>query len=141
MTGSATAPEFVTVGEGTSVLRSDAVVEGPIKWLDSPADVIAFMESGEAQESIVLSRGGTTTFMAPALSMGVKGLITLQGAPTSHLGILSREFGIPCIMSVTFTEGVKTDRGEIIPADGTIVRLDSSGERGRVLAAAPEAGN
>ncbi|WP_289010050.1 PEP-utilizing enzyme [uncultured Thermomonospora sp.] len=141
MTSPATAPEFVTVGEGTSVLRSDEVVEGPIKWLDSPADVIEFMESGKAQESIVLSRGGTTTFMAPALSTGVRGLLTLQGMPTSHLGILAREFGIPCIMSVTFTEGVTTDRGEIIPADGTIVRLDTSGERGYVLVRASEAGH
>jgi phosphoenolpyruvate-protein kinase (PTS system EI component) len=72
--------------------------------------------------------------MAPALASGVKGLITLQGAPESHLGILSREFGIPCVMSVSFTEGVQTSRGETIPADGTLVRLDvSAAAQGRVL--------
>ena len=138
MTSPATTPDLVTVGEGTSVLRSDAVVKGPIKWLDSPADVIEFMESGQAQTSIVLSRGGTTTFMAPALSSGVAGLLTLQGSPTSHLGILAREFGIQCIMGVAFTEGITTNRGELIPADGTIVRLDTSSERGRVLARVSE---
>lgn len=133
MTDTATTPEFVTVGEGTSVFRSDDVIEGPLKWLDSPLAVIEFIESGEAATSIALSRGGTTTFMAPALSSGVRGLLTLQGAPTSHLGILSREFGIPCIMSVAFTEGTTTDMGETVPVDGTVVRLDISGERGRVL--------
>jgi phosphoenolpyruvate-protein kinase (PTS system EI component) len=73
--------------------------------------------------------------MAPALASGIAGLITLQGAPESHLGILSREFGIPCVMSVSFTDGVQTDRGETIPADGTKLRLDvSDSSRGRVLA-------
>jgi phosphoenolpyruvate-protein kinase (PTS system EI component) len=86
--------------------------------------------------SIVISRGGATTFMAPALITGVKALITLQGAPESHLGILSREYGIPCVMSVTFTEGITTDRGETIPADGTIVRVDvSDPAEGRLLVA------
>ncbi len=37
-------------------------------------------------------------------------------------------------MSVTFTEGVETSRGEIIPADGTLVTLDiATTPRGRVL--------
>jgi len=53
--------------------------------------------------------------------------MTLQGAPESHLGILSREFGIPCVMSVAFTEGVRSDRGEVIPPDGAIVRIDAAG--------------
>jgi phosphoenolpyruvate-protein kinase (PTS system EI component) len=78
--------------------------------------------------------------MAPALASGIAGLITLQGAPESHLGILSREFGIPCVMSVSFTDGVQTDRGETIPADGTALRLDvSDASNGRVLAASNNA--
>src|SRR4051794_11632654 len=93
--------------------------------------------SGEIGNTIGISRGGTTTFMAPALASGVLGLITLAGAPESHLGILSREFGIPCVMSVAFTKGVRTGRGEIVPADGTIVRLDVSVRpSGHVLAVA-----
>ena len=74
----------------------------------------------------MISRGGATTFVAPALTAGVKGLITLEGGRESHLGIVSREFGIPCVMSVTFTEGVTTDQGETVPADGTILRLDTA---------------
>jgi signal transduction protein with GAF and PtsI domain len=31
--------------------------------------------------------------------MGCVGVITLSGAPESHLGILSREFQIPCVMT------------------------------------------
>jgi hypothetical protein len=36
-------------------------------------------------------------------------------------------------MSTTFTDGVQTSRGETIPADGTRVRLDVSGDKGQVL--------
>jgi phosphoenolpyruvate-protein kinase (PTS system EI component) len=128
------------IGIGRNVMESDALVEGRIRFLDSPQEVLEFVVGAEVAETIVISRGGTTTFMAPALAAGVKGLITLQGAPESHLGILSREFGIPCLMSVAFNEGVQTPRGETIPADGTLVRLDvASAPNGRVLVVDDEA--
>jgi PEP-utilising enzyme, mobile domain len=123
------------IGSGTNVIESDGVVEGRILFLDSPMEVLEFVAGPDVAETIVISRGGTTTFMAPALASGVKGLITLQGQPESHLGILSREFGIPCLMSVAFTEGIQTSRGETIPADGTLVRMDvSTTPVGRVYA-------
>jgi signal transduction protein with GAF and PtsI domain len=125
------------VGAGINVMEFDEVVEGRTLFLDSPAQVLEFIAGDDVESTIVISRGGTTTFIAPALTVGVRGLITLQGAPESHLGILSREYGIPCVMSVAFTEGVQTDRREIIPADGTLVRLDvASVPTGRVLVAA-----
>jgi signal transduction protein with GAF and PtsI domain len=128
------------IGCGTNVVESDEVVDGRILFLDSPQDVLAFVTGDDVATTIVISRGGTTTFMAPALAAGVRGLITLQGAPESHLGILSREFGIPCVMSVTFTEGVQTSRGETIPADGTLVRMDvASTPEGRIMLLEPAA--
>jgi hypothetical protein len=126
------AVEFKHVGTGTSVFGAEPV-EGRVRWLDSPQAVIEFVASGEVAESVVVARGGTTTFLTPALTGGVKGVITLQGAPASHLGILSREYGIPCIMGVSFSEGVRSARGEIIPADGALVRLDTSAKEGHVL--------
>ena len=56
-------------------------------------------QSGKLKEHILLVQGGTTTFLAPALSMGAIGVITMSGAPKSHLGILSREFQMPCVMT------------------------------------------
>jgi len=129
---------FEHVGTGLNVYESPDPVVGRAKWLDSPNDVISFVESGEdISDVIVIARGGTTTFLAMALNAGVRGVITLQGAPESHLGILSREYGIPCIMSVAFEKGVRTSRGEIIPADGVRLRMDvSSRPRGTVSAEA-----
>ena len=36
--------------------------------------------------------------------MGAIGVITMSGAPESHLGILSREFQTPCIMTAHLTD-------------------------------------
>lgn len=121
------------IGTGVKAFTSANGVTGRIRFLDSPEQVLDFIEGSDVQSTVVISRGGTTTFMAPALMAGVAGLITLQGAPESHLGILSREFSIPCVMTTNFSEGVKTDRGETIPADGTLVRLDIAGDTGQVF--------
>ncbi len=121
------------VGTGINVFTSDTVAVGKIRFLDTPDEVLDFIEEPDVAETVVISRGGTTTFMSPALMAGVAGLITLQGAPESHLGILSREFSIPCVMSTTFTDGIQTGRGETIPADGSRVRLDISGDKGQVF--------
>ncbi|KQZ75686.1 PEP-utilizing enzyme [Nocardioides sp. Root151] len=117
---------FEQVGQGLNVYESPDAVEGVVKWLETPEDVIAFASSGDVSDVVVVARGGTTTFLTMALNAGVKGVVTLQGAPESHLGILCREYGIPCIMSVAFDKGVRTGRGETIPADGVRIRLDVS---------------
>ncbi|MGC0369223.1 PEP-utilizing enzyme [Microbacterium sp. SLBN-111] len=121
------------IGTGVKAFTSPHGATGRIRFLDSPEEVLDFIDGPDVEEAVVISRGGTTTFMSPALMAGVAGLITLQGAPESHLGILSREFSIPCVMSTQFTEGVTTARDETIPADGTLVRLDISGDRGQVF--------
>jgi hypothetical protein len=127
--------DFEVIGTGINVYEQAEPTVGKARWLDSPAAVMELVMSGEIGSTIGISRGGTTTFMAPALASGIAGLITLQGAPESHLGILSREFGIPCVMSVSFTTGIQTDRGETVPADGTTLQLDlADPARGHVLA-------
>jgi PEP-utilising enzyme, mobile domain len=126
-TSAASPASFELVGTGLNVYESPEVVEGRAKWLETPEDVISFVQDrADVSDVIVVARGGTTTFLTMALNAGVRGVVTLQGAPESHLGIVCREFGIPCIMSVTFEKGVRTGRGETIPADGTRIRLDVS---------------
>lgn len=117
---------FEPVGVGLNVHETPAV-EGRVKWLDSPDEVLDFVEEeDDVSDVVVIVRGGTTTFLTPALTAGICGIVTLQGAPESHLGIVSREYGIPCVMSVAFDKGVRTARGEVVPADGTRIRLDST---------------
>src|SRR5262249_58478411 len=97
------------LAEGYNVFDTNKSTVGVIKYLDSPKDVIALIQSGKLKDHILLVRGGTTTFLAPALSMGAIGVITMSGAPESHLGILSREFQTPCIMTAYLSSSDSRD--------------------------------
>jgi hypothetical protein len=133
------------LAEGYNVFDTSKSPVGTVKYLSSPTDVISLIQSGKLGEHILLVRGGTTTFLAPALSLGAIGVVTMSGAPESHLGILSREFQTPCVMTVHLTGSEsryavgKTDDAhfdEIAKAlDGRRVRLDCTDhEVGRVIA-------
>lgn len=94
---------MTVLAEGFNAFETKKSPEGTIKYLGSPQDVIQLLSSGKLAEHILLVRGGTTTFLSPALSMGAIGIITMSGAPESHLGILSREFQTPCVMTAHLT--------------------------------------
>jgi hypothetical protein len=133
------------LAEGYNAFETNKSPSGTIKYLPDPPSVMALIRSGKIKEHILLVRGGTTTFLAPALSMGAIGIITMSGAPESHLGILSREFQTPCVMTAGLVDStsryVPGETGdahfeEIVKAlDGRQVSLDCSDpETGRVVA-------
>lgn len=118
---------------------------GTVKFLPDPQSVIKLIQSGKLQEHILLVQGGTTTFLSPALSLGAIGVITMSGAPESHLGILSREFQIPCVMTAHLTGSDsryvtggdnKVHFKKIVEAlDGKSVQIDASDDEiGKILA-------
>jgi hypothetical protein len=138
--------ETVTVvAEGFNVFETTKQPKGVVKYLANPNDVIELISSGKLKDHILLVRGGTTTFLAPALSMGTIGVVTMSGAPESHLGILSREFQTPCVMTVHLKDASssryvpgETDDShftEIVDAlDGKTVMLDCADhDTGRVV--------
>ena len=91
------------IAEGYNSFDTKKTPSGVIRYLPDPKSVLTLIQSGKLKEHILLVQGGTTTFLAPALSMGAIGVITLSGAPESHLGILSREFQMPCVMTAYLT--------------------------------------
>jgi PEP-utilising enzyme, mobile domain len=132
------------IAEGFNSFETKKKPIGTVKYLPDPKSVIALIQSGKLKEYIVLAQGGTTTFLAPVLSMGAIGVITLSGAPESHLGILSREFQIPCVMTAygTDSEGRYVTGGDnkahfdamIKALDGKKVQLNcEGGELGQIL--------
>jgi phosphoenolpyruvate synthase/pyruvate phosphate dikinase len=135
---------MTVLAEGYNVFETTKSPTGTIKYLESPQDVIGLIQSGKLAEHILLVRGGTTTFLSPALSMGATGVITMSGAPESHLGILSREFQTPCVMTVHLADsesryvvGASDEQHfqEITAKlDGQKVRLDcTDGDTARVV--------
>ena len=136
-------PSENIIAEGFNCFETDKEARGTILYLPDPKAVIALIQSGKLKEHVLLAQGGTTTFLAPALSMGAIGVITLSGAPESHLGILSREFQIPCIMTAylrssdaRYVTGGDNDKhfAEVIEAlNGKVVSLDCrDGEIGSI---------
>jgi phosphoenolpyruvate synthase/pyruvate phosphate dikinase len=135
---------MTVLAEGYNVFETTKSPTGTIKYLESPSDVIGLIQSGKLADHILLVRGGTTTFLSPALSMGATGVITMSGAPESHLGILSREFQTPCVMTVHLADSDSryvvgtSDEAHFqeitAKLDGQKVRLDcTDGDTARVV--------
>ncbi|PWR21677.1 PEP-utilizing enzyme [Zavarzinia compransoris] len=132
------------IAQGYNSFETAKQPEGEIIFLPNPQSVIKLIQSGKLRQHILLVQGGTTTFLSPALTMGAIGVVTLSGAPESHLGILSREFQMPCVMTThlvdsdsRYVTGGNNDahfKSVIDRLQGRRVRLDCSGvEYGKIV--------
>lgn len=107
------------VGRGVKVFDA-APVRGRFLAIETPDDVLDLMDHG-ADGVVALVRDAGATFLAPIYHELVA-VICTGGTPRSHIGIVSREFQVPCVMGAAF------DAGE--PANGADVEVDCSGEEG-----------
>jgi signal transduction protein with GAF and PtsI domain len=111
------------IGRGAKVF-DHAAVRGRFTPMEGPDDVLDLMDSG-ATGVIALVRDAGATFLAP-IYHELSGIICTSGTVRSHIGIVSREFQVPCVMGTTFTDGE--------PGDGDAVEIDCSGPEGIVRA-------
>ena len=108
-------------GTGAKVFDHEPV-RGVWRPLDGPDDVLDLMDSG-AEGVVALVRDAGATFLAP-IYHELTAIICTSGTVRSHIGIVSREFQVPCVMACQFT-GAEPDAG-------AEVELDCSGEEGDV---------
>jgi signal transduction protein with GAF and PtsI domain len=111
------------LGSGTAVFTAEPV-HGAWRMLHDPDDVLALMDSSAAG-IIAGVRDAGATFLAPIFDE-LAAVVCLSGTIHSHIGIVSREYRVPCIMSASFHDG--------LPADGAQVEVDCSAEEGVVRA-------
>ncbi len=112
------------IGTGTKVFEA-APVRGRWRRLSSPDDVIALLDdSAEGVIACVADAGAT--FLAPIFD-DLTAVVCRSGTPMSHIGIVSREYRVPCLMATDLVGGM--------PEDGAIVEVDCSDEVGVVRAA------
>ena len=112
---------MTTIAEGTKVFDA-AAVQGTWRALHSPDDVLTLMDtSAEGIVACVADAGAT--FLAPIFDE-LTAVVCLSGTPQSHIGIVSREYQVPCVMGAEITGAV--------PADGDAVEVDCSGATGIV---------
>jgi len=88
--------------------------------MEGPDDVLALMDAG-AEGVIVLVRDAGATFLSPIFHE-LAGVVCTGGTLRSHIGIVSREFQVPCIMAMAFVGDE--------PESGSEVELDCSGAEG-----------
>src|SRR6476620_4836527 len=111
---------MVDLARGTKVFDA-APVSGTWRMLRSPDDVLELMDtSADGVVACVADAGAT--FLAPIFD-DLTAVVCLSGTPQSHIGIVSREYQVPCVMAVTLSSD---------PADGDEVEIDCSGEPGIV---------
>jgi len=84
------------IGEGLSC-SSNSEATGEIVFIQSIEDVINLFD--DAMGKICLVKDAGTTTLGPILSE-LSGVLCTTGSAGSHLAIVSREFEIPCIMSL-----------------------------------------
>ena len=113
------------IGRGTKVFDA-APVRGAWRPLHSPEDVITLLDEGVdsvvAVVAVVADAGAT--FLAPVFE-DLTAVVCRSGTPLSHIGIVSREYEVPCIMATALTEE---------PQPGDEVEVDCSGADGVVRA-------
>ncbi|MGZ4675576.1 MAG: PEP-utilizing enzyme [Acidimicrobiia bacterium] len=109
------------LGSGTTVFTA-APVRGTWRMLHSPDDVLALMDDG-AEGVVAGVQDAGATFLAPIFDE-LTAVVCMSGTPSSHIGIVSREYQVPCLMASTFAGG--------IPADGTAVEVDCTAGTGVV---------
>ena len=110
------------IGRGTKVFDHPPV-RGRFVAMEGPDDVLALMDTG-AEGVVALVRDAGATFLAP-LYHELTAIVCTSGTVRSHIGIVSREFHIPCVMGCAL---------EREPAAGTEVEVDCSGDEAVVRA-------
>jgi|SRR5690349_21018776 signal transduction protein with GAF and PtsI domain len=110
------------IGSGTRVFEATPV-RGRWRRLSSPDDVLALMDT-TAEGVVACVADAGATFLAPIFDE-LRAVVCLSGTPLSHIGIVSREYQIPCVMAARLVRE---------PVDDDEVEVDCSAEPGVVRA-------
>jgi phosphohistidine swiveling domain-containing protein len=104
------------IGQGTLV--SGRATSGVIQRADAVPQVIALMGRDDLDRTILLVESAAATAIVPLLDR-VGGIVCCSGGATSHLSLVSKEFGLPCVM------GAELDLAQL--PDGTAVTVGDDG--------------
>lgn len=104
-------------GVGDNVVRHPRNLVGTARYIRSNAQVMAFMREGVPPGTVAIIDDSGGTLTAPILEH-FAGVICAGGTVRSHLGILTREYGIPCLMNARIS-GIR---------DGDIVEIEVCAE-------------
>lgn len=100
------------VGQGDNVVTYPNTVIGVALFVQTADEVMAMMMDGVPADTIAIIDDSGGTLTAPILEH-FKGVVCMGGTVRSHLGILCREYGIPCLMNSKIGNVKNGDRLEV----------------------------
>lgn len=89
-------------GEGDNVVRYPSNVTGTARYIRSNERVLHYLTEGVPAGTIAIIDDSGGTLTAPIIDQ-FAGIVCAGGTVRSHLGILSREYNIPCLMNAKVT--------------------------------------
>lgn len=99
-------------GIGDNVVKYPKNLIGTAHYIRSSDKVLELLTKGVPQDTVAIIDDSGGTLTAPILEQ-FKGVICAGGTVRSHLGILTREYGIPCLMNAKISGIKEGDRVEI----------------------------
>jgi phosphohistidine swiveling domain-containing protein len=112
-------PEDKVLATGT--VASQGTVDGVLTPAMSVAEVLELMKE-DVSEAILWVEHASVTSVVPILPR-VRGVVCEGGGLTSHIAIVSRQFGLPCVVAAEFSQTPAEAGGKRVEirADGSIV--------------------
>ena len=99
-------------GVGDNVVRYGTNIIGTARYIRDSTQVLALLTDGVPAGTIAIIDDSGGTLTAPIIEQ-FAGVVCAGGTVRSHLGILTREYGIPCLMNSRLS-GIRTgDRIEL----------------------------
>jgi phosphohistidine swiveling domain-containing protein len=88
------------VGTGANVFSAKEDITGTARIVSTTDTVMDMLVNGVPDGTIAVIDDSGGTLTAPILE-GFAGVVCMGGTIRSHLGILTREYGVPCLMDAT----------------------------------------
>jgi hypothetical protein len=88
----------ILAGTGDNVVQFDENTVGTARYVRSSEQVLSMLQEGVPEDTIAIIDDSGGTLTAPILEY-FRGVVCMGGTVRSHLGILCREYGIPCLMN------------------------------------------
>lgn len=104
------------VGDGDNLVQSATTLRGTARFISSIDEVTQMLIDGVPENTVAVIDDSGGTLTAPILE-DFKAVLCLGGTVRSHLGILTREYGIPCFMNCKLDASLK---------DGDTVELETT---------------
>ncbi|MGQ0620320.1 MAG: PEP-utilizing enzyme [Panacagrimonas sp.] len=113
----------ILVGEGDNLVQAATSISGIARFISSIDEVTQMLIGGVPENTVAVIDDSGGTLTAPILEE-FKAVLCLGGTVRSHLGILTREYGIPCFMNCKIDSSLKD--GDTVEMETTAVAV--SGE-------------